>query len=48
MSGEQAEREGWFAGPPYMIEEVVFDENDLYSCKWFKRPEPPEPTGTDF
>ena len=28
-SGEEAERDGWFDGPPYAVAEHVFDEYDL-------------------
>ncbi len=29
---EEAEREGWFDGPPYAVAECVFDEYDLEGC----------------
>jgi hypothetical protein len=32
ISYEQANREGWFKGPPYAIAEIVFDEDDLPAC----------------
>lgn len=32
MSGEQADAEGWFSGPPYGVLEQVFDEDDLEGC----------------
>jgi hypothetical protein len=32
LSREDAEREGWFKGPPYAVVEVVFDETDLPAC----------------
>lgn len=28
------EDESWFNGPPYAIEEVVFDENDMPACTY--------------
>ena len=32
ISGEQADAEGWFSGPPYGVVERVFDEDDLEGC----------------
>ena len=32
IGGEEAERIGWFDGPPYGVAEVVFDEYDLEGC----------------
>lgn len=32
LSVKEAETEGWFNGPPYAVDEVVFDENDMGSC----------------
>ena len=32
MSACEAEAEGWFAGPPYMVDEAVFDEYDFEGC----------------
>ncbi|WP_395696628.1 hypothetical protein [Methylocella sp.] len=32
ISGEQADAEGWFSGPPYGVLEQVFDEDDLKIC----------------
>jgi hypothetical protein len=32
LSAEEAEREGWFSGPPYAVAEVVFDEHDIEGC----------------
>lgn len=32
MPCAEAEAEGWFLGPPYAVEEMVFDENDLAGC----------------
>lgn len=29
---EQAEKEGWFNGPPYALLEHVFDEYDMEAC----------------
>jgi hypothetical protein len=29
---EEAERTGWFNGPPYAVAEIVFDEDDLEAC----------------
>ena len=28
-----AEREGWFNGPPYAVNEKVFDEQDMKGCR---------------
>jgi len=25
-------KEGWMLGPPYALDEIVFDENDLPGC----------------
>ena len=33
LSYAEAEREGWFDGPPYALAETVFDEDDLESCE---------------
>ena len=30
---EDAEADGWFKGPPYAVEEVVFDEEDIEGCE---------------
>lgn len=27
------EKEGWMAGPPYAVDEVVFDEHDIPACE---------------
>ena len=32
LSAQEAEREGWFSGPPYAVAEVVFDEDDIGGC----------------
>lgn len=32
LNGEEAEREGWFKGPPYAVAEHVFDEDALGDC----------------
>ena len=32
LDGPEAERQGWFNGPPYAVLERVFDENDLEVC----------------
>ena len=32
LNQSEAEAEGWFNGPPYAVDEVVFDENDMGSC----------------
>jgi hypothetical protein len=32
LSRSEAEDEGWFHGPPYAIEELVFDEHDQEGC----------------
>ena len=29
----EAEREGWFNGPPYPVAETVFDEEDIEACE---------------
>lgn len=31
-SHEQAESQGWFYGPPYVVAELVFDEYDMQGC----------------
>ncbi len=33
VAGEEAERSGWFRGPPYSVAEAVFDEDDLEGCE---------------
>jgi hypothetical protein len=32
LTREDAEKNGWFNGPPYAVEEVVFDEYDFGGC----------------
>lgn len=32
VSHEDAQVQGWFNGPPYALEETVFDENDMQVC----------------
>lgn len=32
VSGTDAEAEGWFNGPPYAVNESVFNEYDLDAC----------------
>ncbi|HEY6848543.1 MAG TPA: hypothetical protein VI320_20380 [Terracidiphilus sp.] len=32
LSHDEAEAGGWFHGPPYAVEEVVFDEHDFEGC----------------
>jgi len=32
LTRAEAEKEGWFNGPPYAIREMVFDEDDLQNC----------------
>ncbi len=32
ISGEEAEKVGWFSGPPYRSGEHIFDEYDLEVC----------------
>jgi hypothetical protein len=32
LSGVEAEAEGWFREPPYVVVESVFDENDIEGC----------------
>lgn len=29
----EAEKEGWFNGPPYAVLEMVFDEDDFEGCE---------------
>jgi hypothetical protein len=38
LSRPEAEAEGWFRGPPYVVAENVFDEDDITGCT----PEPEE------
>ena len=33
MNRIEAESEGWFNGPPYAVQELVFDEDDLEACE---------------
>jgi hypothetical protein len=33
VSKEEAETQGWFNGPPYAVEEIVFDQNDMEGCE---------------
>jgi hypothetical protein len=33
LTQDEAELEGWFNGPPYAVNEVVFDEEDLDECE---------------
>lgn len=33
LTYDQAEADGWFDGPPYAVEEIVFDENDVEGCE---------------
>lgn len=35
ISREEAERDGWFNGPPYAIFETVFDEDDMLGCECY-------------
>ncbi len=32
LTGAEAEREGWFRGPPYAVKESVFDEDFMPAC----------------
>jgi hypothetical protein len=32
LTGQEAD-EGWFDGPPYAVEEIVFDEDDIEGCE---------------
>jgi hypothetical protein len=32
LTGAEAEAEGWFNGPPYIVLEHVFDEDDIVGC----------------
>lgn len=32
LSRDEAEKQGWFNGPPYAVAESVFDECDLGGC----------------
>lgn len=34
LTGAEAEREGWFNGPPYDVAEGVFDEYDIPACSF--------------
>lgn len=38
LTNEQAEKGGWFNGPPYAVAEQVFDECDLVVCQTGNRP----------
>jgi hypothetical protein len=33
LTWEEAEFEGWFNGPPYVLAEVVFDEDGIVECE---------------
>ena len=33
LDRDEAEAEGWFAGPPYAVAELVFDEDGIKACK---------------
>jgi hypothetical protein len=33
LTQEEAGLEGWFNGPPYVLAEVVFDEDGILECK---------------
>jgi len=33
LNYEDAKSEGWFVGPPYAVNETVFDEYDIVFCK---------------
>jgi hypothetical protein len=33
LTREEAEAEGWFNGPPYSVQETVFDEDDMEGCE---------------
>lgn len=32
LSEEDARQTGWLAGPPYAVNEILFDENDQEGC----------------
>lgn len=32
LNGSEAEKDGWFIGPPYAVAEHVFDEDALNDC----------------
>lgn len=32
LTGEEAEAQDWFNGPPYVVAEMVFDEYDMEGC----------------
>lgn len=32
LNKTEAETEGWFKGPPYSLDEVVFNEDDFSAC----------------
>ena len=40
IAGEDAERIGWFDGPPYRVVERVFDEDDREGCTLTKGEQP--------
>jgi hypothetical protein len=33
LTGEEADADGWFNGPPYAVAETVFDEEDMEGCE---------------
>lgn len=33
LSEEETAENGWLNGPPYAVQEVVFDENDIDQCQ---------------
>ncbi|HEY1943980.1 MAG TPA: hypothetical protein VGH40_17855 [Roseiarcus sp.] len=39
LTGQEAEAEGWFSGPPYPVAEVVLDEDDIEGCSLERNPD---------
>lgn len=44
LSQTEAEAEGWFNGPPYAVDETVFDEFDIEGCSL--EPDPDDEAST--
>ena len=40
LTQDEAELEGWFNGPPYVLAEVVFDEDGILECEPAAGPAP--------
>lgn len=47
LTGDEAEREGWYRGPPYAVAETVFDEYDLGGCTLTAEEMEPRPSRFD-